>query len=205
MNVMRLNALLALSFMLALAAQVPAARAAQSACTAKPGYPAPNEPGQVFYLQRTSNANTVIYALNFDGTGKVDAQHPVDVYWRRYAEKGQRKELGFFERTFAFGARYAPLKGAPGRYRAHLVSYPALEVEVEPVAPGKARGLLEISGRPAVLDCIYIELLTNSYIPEIGHIDIVGRTLEGDERVSERLFVDQRAAGMAPGDRPAQR
>ena len=131
---MRLNALLALSFMLALAAQVPAARAAQSACTAKPGYPAPNEPGQVFYLQRTSNANTVIYALNFDGTGKVDAQHPVDVYWRRYAEKGQRKELGFFERTFAFGARYAPLKGAPGRYRAHLVSYPALEVEVVELA-----------------------------------------------------------------------
>lgn len=185
-----------------LAGLAPPAHAAQSACTKNPDYPAPEEPGQVFYLQRTGNANTVVYTANFDTGGRIDSADPVEIFWRRFAEDGRRKKLGFLERILAFGVRIWPDRKAPGTYRAHLVSYPALKVRVDQPAPGAARALLDISGRPAQLDCIYIELLSSTFIPEIGHIEIVGRALDGGERITQRLFVDQRAAGMAPGPAP---
>lgn len=185
-----------------LATHAPVAHGAQSACTKNPDYPAPEEPGQVFYLQRTGNANTVVYTANFDAEGRIDRADPVKIFWRRFAEDSRRKKLGFLERILAFGVRIRPDRQAPGSYRAHLVSYPALKVRVDQPAPGTARALLDISGRPAQLDCIYVELLSSTFIPEIGHIEIVGRALDGGERVTQRLFVDQRAAGMPPGAAP---
>lgn len=165
------------------------AAAAQSACAADPAYPAPDEPGQVFYLQRSNNANTVVYAVRFDADGRIDKRDPVEAYWRRYAEDGRRMELRFLERRLAYGVSHRPAERDAERYRAHLVAHPAMEVLVERTAPGKARALLPIAGRPAVLECVYIELLSGAFIPEIGHIDVVGRALDGGERVVERLVV----------------
>ena len=58
---------------------------------------------QLFYLQRDPNTNTVIYQLNVDRAGKLDEDEPVNVFWIRYDEHGERKDLNFIQRKFAYG------------------------------------------------------------------------------------------------------
>lgn len=167
----------------------PAFAAGKSDCSSNPSYPAPNDPGLVFYLQRAGNANTVVYTANFDTHGRLDARRPFSVFWRRYAEQGQKRALKFFERQLAFGISYSALPGRPGVYRANLVSYPALEVVVEPEGPRKARAVLSISGKRSRLVCLFVKWRkTIGIIPDILHIDIVGRTLEGNRKVTKRIF-----------------
>ncbi len=75
---------------------------------ANPVYPHPSEPGQLFFLQRNMNANTVIYAAQFDAEGRLHADAPVSVFWRRYADQGQIMPLRWYERIFGFGMRVSP-------------------------------------------------------------------------------------------------
>lgn len=53
----------------------------------------PVSPNLLFYLQRSKDSNTVVYEANVAANHTLDADKPVDVYWIRYAEDGQRKKL----------------------------------------------------------------------------------------------------------------
>ena len=62
-------------------------------------------PKQLFYLQRTTNSNTIICDLNTDANGQVIKDNAVHVYWIRYDEGGEKKELSYIEQTFAYGMK----------------------------------------------------------------------------------------------------
>lgn len=71
---------------------------------ARPDWPQPRDANMVFYVQRTTNRNTIVYTAQFDENGNLRSQ-PVHVYWRRFAEQGQPRALKWIERVFAFGVR----------------------------------------------------------------------------------------------------
>ena len=85
-------------------------------------FPVPAEnPKQLFYLQRTSNTNTIVCELNLDSKGQLNKEMPVHVFWLRYAEGGMRKELNYLQRVFAYGIN-TKLQ-SDGTYNMHFVSY----------------------------------------------------------------------------------
>ncbi|MBS1604959.1 MAG: DUF4833 domain-containing protein, partial [Bacteroidetes bacterium] len=58
----------------------------------------------LFYLQRTPNSNTIIVELN-EKNGVIDKEDPTHVLWVRYTEQGQRQELNWIQRHFAYGLK----------------------------------------------------------------------------------------------------
>ncbi|GGH00361.1 DUF4833 domain-containing protein [Pedobacter zeae] len=67
-------------------------------------FPTPkNISNQLFYLQRDPNTNTIICQLNVDKHGVVNKDQPVNVFWMRYGDKGEKKELSYIQRKFAYG------------------------------------------------------------------------------------------------------
>src|SRR5882757_1707547 len=91
-------------------------------CMAQEGFPVPaGNANQLFYLQRTPNTNTVVYELNYDKNGELDTDNPVHVFWIRYGEKGQRAELSFIQRHFAYGIKTKLV--SKDLYEMHIVSY----------------------------------------------------------------------------------
>ena len=62
-------------------------------------FPVPvNIKNQLFYLQRTTNTNTVVYALNINAKGVLDESTPVKVFWIRYPE-GHAKRAQFYSKS----------------------------------------------------------------------------------------------------------
>ncbi len=70
-----------------------------------PEFRHPTDAHQLFFLQRTINANTVVYTARFDADGNLQSDTPVAVYWRRFQDKGQVMSLRWYERVFGFGTR----------------------------------------------------------------------------------------------------
>ena len=81
----------------------------------RPDWPIPQEPNQIFYLQRSENRNTVVYTALFDPGGTLRADRPAQVYWRRYNTTGERKVLKAAKETEAYYAIESP-KGEIGFY-----------------------------------------------------------------------------------------
>lgn len=93
-----------------------------SAAAVIDSFPVPKTgPKQLFYLQRSTNSNTIICDLNTDAKGQVIKDNPVHVYWIRYDEGGDKKELSYIQQTFAYGIKHELMPS--GVYKLHFVSY----------------------------------------------------------------------------------
>mgnify|MGYP006277087213 CR=1 FL=1 len=56
------------------------------------GYPVPHEKNQIFFVQRSMNPNTIVYTARLGADGLPDPRKPVDVFWRRYNDEGEKRE-----------------------------------------------------------------------------------------------------------------
>ncbi|WP_375686995.1 DUF4833 domain-containing protein [Pseudooceanicola sp. LIPI14-2-Ac024] len=140
-----------------------------------PAFQVPNDAGQVFYIQRSPNANTVVYGTRVAG-GQIDSSAPVSAYWRRFNNDGGTKGLSTLERNFAYGVN-AKANG-DGTYR---VTFKAL--------PSKTMTLRMEGGRPALfmpmgdaearLIYAYLDVDDGGLVPSVTGLKIVGQYPSG--------------------------
>src|SRR5579862_2072882 len=114
---MKFHRLLFITLASALACAPAAARDLTSTVTesneivrVRPDFKVPDEPNQLFYIERSVNSNTVVYAARLNAQGGFDAKAPVDAYWRWFNVDGHKKPLNFIERMMAYGVRVDPVE-----------------------------------------------------------------------------------------------
>jgi hypothetical protein len=154
----------------------------------RPEFPIPTEPNQLFYLQRSTNANTVVYTARFDGNGNLDARDPVGVYWRRYNTTGARKALSLIEQLFAFGVNVSA-SDTPGQFILTPKPLRNRRLLLRQTGPGKAEVLTQIGGRTARLVYLYFTVDENRLIPMVTGLSAHGIDLATGHAISETFAV----------------
>jgi hypothetical protein len=139
----------------------------------RPEFPVPNEPNQLFYIERSVNANTVVYAARFDKHGQIDSRKPVDVYWRWYNVDGHRKPLNFIEDMLAYGVRTLPID-PPNAVAVKVVALPERQLVVDEDAKGRPEALIQIGKRTAKLVYVYLQVDNSGLMPNVTALDLFG-------------------------------
>lgn len=144
---------------------------------------------QLFYLQRDPNTNTVIYQLNVDAAGALDEDEPVQVFWLRYAERGQRKELNFIQRKFAYGV--SAKKMAADKYELKFAAYDKIRFFLMKSAADKSFHVYTtVANKQIVLERIFLRIDGGTFwVPNVKYIELRGRNAATHEPVVERLNV----------------
>lgn len=147
----------------------------------------PASTNQLFYLQRSKDANTVVYQANFLADQKLSPQKPVAVYWMRYAEQGQREELSAIQWQLAYGYQHRPC--APGTYELRLNAYPKRPLHVVH-NQGKTVAMMEINGQKACLQKVFVQLASSfRLVPKVAYIDLYGVDPDSGQPVHERISI----------------
>ena len=142
---------------------------------------------QLFYLQRTSNTNTIVYELNYKD-GSIDPENPVQPFWIRYQEHGQREELSFVQRKFAYGIKSKKI--ADNQYELSFVSYKKYKLYLKLAADKKFYIYTNINQKPAILTSIFIKINGGSlWSPNIEYVEISGLEPASHSVVKERLKI----------------
>jgi hypothetical protein len=139
-----------------------------------PEYPVPNEPNQLFYVERSSNSNTVIYTANLDAKGRLDPDKPVIAYWRWYNRGGYIKQLNFAERMLAYGVKSVKHDGPNGAYSFKIAALPERTLYVGLDAKGSPEVFGKTGGRWARLAYIYLEVDDSGMLPDVPAMDFFG-------------------------------
>jgi len=149
----------------------------------------PTNSNQLFYLQRTSNKNTIVYDLNIKN-GTLDEDNPVHVYWIRYSDQGQRQELSYIQRTFAYGIKATALANNAG-YEMHFVSYKKYPLYlVKSAVDNKYRVYTTVNAKKVVLNRIFIKLNGGSFwSPKVEYVEIKGVDPVNGKEVTDRLKI----------------
>jgi hypothetical protein len=155
---------------------------------AQEGFPVPaGNARQLFYLQRTSNTNTIVYELNYK-KGKLDESNPVHVFWIRYGEQGQRAELSFIQRVFAYGVKIKQLQDSS--YRVRLTSYAGYSMFLKKGADKQYRIYAPINGKLMILNRIFVKITGGSmWSPDIEYFEVSGTDPATGKPVVERKKV----------------
>lgn len=147
-------------------------------------FPVPAEKNQIFYVQRSLNSNTIVYAARLGADGALDAKRPVDVYWRRYNDEGERKELSSLERSMAFGVKTEPAADQPGGFMVRVVSYPKRAALLR-LVDGRPRLEMTVAGVPARLDHAYLDVDDSGSVPSVNRVDLYGVALADGRPLKE--------------------
>ncbi len=137
---------------------------------------------RLFVIQRSLNANVVVYDAVRGPDGRLDAHNPVSAYWLMNAEHGQREGLNLIEKAQAYGfdvdhdggqvvIRVKALKDRPILLR---------------LSRTHAEALVRIAGRQAVLRRVYVKTKPGDPLG-VDYIELFGVDPRTHAGVHERL------------------
>ncbi len=151
------------------------------------GFPVlPANVNRLFYVQRDPNTNTIVYELNANAAGQLNTDEPVHAYWIRYHEKGQKEELGYIQRKFAYGLIQKPMGN--GKYDIRFVSYKKFQLILMRGADGKYHIYTTIGQKQAILNRIFVRIEGGSFwIPNVVYIELRGTDPATGQEIVDRF------------------
>lgn len=139
-------------------------------------YPTPPDLFQrLFYIQRTGSPNTVVYDAKFGADGQFQKDQPIDVYWLRFSDYGQRQDLNYLQRTLAYGVS-ARMAESANEYIFNLVSYGQRKFRLKKNAQGRPVAVMMLNGKEVYLKRVFIDLEPTLFglKPNIHFVEIFG-------------------------------
>lgn len=152
----------------------------------RPEFKIPDEPNQLFYIQRSPNDNTVVYAAKLDAHGDFDRNTPVQAYWRKFNIDGSKQPLNFMERLMAYGVRVDPIKpGQPITFR--VVALPDRKLTLAMDAQHHPEALLQIGSHTVKMAYVYLQVVEGGLLPSVPSLDIFGTDIASGKAIHEHL------------------
>jgi hypothetical protein len=153
----------------------------------RPEFKTPDEPGQLFYIQRSPNSNTVIYAARLDGQGNLDKSAPVEAFWRKFNIDGSKQPLNFIERNMAYGVRLdKPAPGQPVSFS--ITPLPERKLTVSLDGEHKPQALMQIGSHKVKVAYVYLHVVEGGLLPKVPELDIFGTDIASGKAIHERLI-----------------
>jgi len=153
----------------------------------RPEFKIPDEPNQLFYVQRSPNANTVIYAAKLDAQGNFDSRNPVEAFWRKFNIDGSKQPLNFMERMMAYGVKLNPRKaGEPITFA--IASLPQRKLSLGWDGQHRPQATMTIGSRVVKLAYVYLHVVEGGLMPSVPELDIFGTDLANGKAVHEHLI-----------------
>lgn len=152
----------------------------------RPEFKIPDEPNQLFYVQRSPNANTVVYAAKLDAQGNFDSRSPVEAFWRKFNIDSSKQPLNFMERMMAYGVRFSSRKaGEPISFV--IAALPQRKLTLGWDSQHHPQATLTIGGRAVKLAYVYLHVVEGGLLPSVPELDIFGIDLASGKAVHEHL------------------
>jgi len=169
------------------AAQKPLKTIAVSNVADEEKFPAlPDNVSRLFYVQRTSNTNTIVYELNMGKNGQLDAEEPVHPYWIRYGEKGQKEELNYIQRKFAYGI--TSKQTGNEQYDIRFVSYKKFPLTLMKANDGKYHIFATVNQKQMALSRVFVKIEGGSFwLPNVKYVELKGTDPSTGREITERF------------------
>ncbi len=157
----------------------------------KKEFPKPKDiKNMLFYVQRTFNTNTLIYALNANDKGEVDKENPVKIYWINYSKDGSIEGLNFIQRKYAYGIDIKMLDTVKKAYAFNFVSYKKKQIFlIKSAIENKYEAFMYLGTKLILIQHIFVQIEGGSFwTPKVRYLEVTGRDPIKGEEIVERII-----------------
>ena len=142
-------------------------------------------PEHLFVIERSKNANIVVYDANRGPRGDFAASEPVVAYWLLAGEKGKREQLTAVERERAYGFDIAP-GDTPGTFSMALRADPKRRLTLRvlndcPVVTAS------IGDRDGILQKLFVQSKEFLFLPKVEYVAFFGQDVATEKPLYEKF------------------
>jgi len=142
-------------------------------------------PKHLFVIERSKNANIVVYDANRGPGGDFAASEPVVAYWLVAGEKGKREQLNAVERERAYGFDIAP-GDTPGTFSMAVRADPKRRLTLRvlndcPVVTAA------IGGRDGILQKLFVQSKEGLFLPKVEYVAFFGQDVATERPLYEKF------------------
>jgi hypothetical protein len=159
--------------------------------SAQENYPVPAKTNNMlFYLQRSFNRNTIIYALNKLPDGSVNSKNPIIVYWIRYQERGQKAELSYLQGK-VFGVKCEVSDQSDGSFILNFNYFDKRDIFLSRSVTGDYKAFVTINHELVELTSAFIQSESSSSgMPQsFKFLEFHGTSVISGKKVSEKILL----------------
>ena len=139
----------------------------------------------LFHIERSKNANIVQYDAQIAEDGKLFRKEPVVGYWIRLNEQGQKQELNWLQRTFAYGFETDLDKS---REMAVINMKADVGQVIRVVRDGdKFRATITIDGAQSYFEKMYIDSKRKGLSVDVFYVELFGEDIKTGEARYEKI------------------
>jgi hypothetical protein len=143
-------------------------------------------PKHLFVIERSKNANIVVYDINRSPGGELSASKPVVAYWLLNGEKGKRQELNLVEWQSAYGFDVKP-GNTPGTFAMAFKADRKRRLTIRtlnhcPVLTGP------IDGHDGILHKMFVKSNESSTPPKVEYVEFFGEDLATRKPLHEKAI-----------------
>jgi sterol desaturase/sphingolipid hydroxylase (fatty acid hydroxylase superfamily) len=151
--------------------------------------PTPVGKNLLFFLQRTPDANTVIYEINFRKDGTIDPEKPVVGSWIRYEENQKYKPLTGIEQRFAYGVKCKAL--GKDEFEIRLVAYKKMPLYLLKSGTDNCYKMYIKNGEEnLLLKRVFVKVDGGSFwFPKVQYIDLITAHSETGKEIIKRIAI----------------
>lgn len=142
-------------------------------------------PAELFRIERSKNANVVLYEAKPGTQTVLDPKNPVTASWLLLASSGERKSITFFERLVAYGF---DVKLAASSQSAVLTLKALRGRKLRVLEHGGCLAALgSIGGADAVLKRVFVTTDERGMTPKVITIELFGVDAVSGEPLTEKI------------------
>jgi hypothetical protein len=145
-----------------------------------PHYAVPIDANLLFYVQRSVNANTVVYIARPD-----HPDDPVEAYWRLFNIDGHIRTLNFAEQLLAYGVSHEHGTGLNVSF--HIRALPEQELTMALDAKGRPAVWTRFADRAVRLVYVYLQVDDRGVMPGVLWLDLFGLDQRTGKPLREHL------------------
>ena len=143
-------------------------------------------PRELFRIERSKNANVVLFEANPGKEAALNPDEPVVASWQLLATTGQRESLSFFERLFAYGFE---TRLAPSGDSCSLTLKALKDRTIRVTNRGDCLSAFAvIGGAEALLQKIFVQADERGPAPSVQYIELFGLDLATGEARYEKVL-----------------
>jgi len=141
----------------------------------------------LFKIDRSRDANIVLYDVNVDSLGNLNTSMPISVYWKKFTDNGTFESLTGIQKKFGYGIKFQNINESSAAFK--FVSSLDRIFELKKSGDDAYRVYTYAEGKKVEVKSLSIHFEDDSFwFPAISKIELVGLDTEKGKLITETII-----------------
>ncbi len=140
----------------------------------------------LFNIERSRDANQIVYKLNIDEDGSLNETEPIQAFWVKYKEKGEVEPISWIQKELSYGLKFKSI--SEGKCTFHFAAYDKKDLYLRNDF-GSYKVYALSNDKFVELERIFVHFNGGTdWLPTVEYVEIFSKEVVSGEVVSEKIY-----------------